>query len=60
LINRVQRHPTSAGRDSFKLSIPRLLGVLGELNHLSAISLKKDLCAEVRASSANRMHSAAF
>src|SRR5258706_10808942 len=28
--------------------------------HLSAISLKKDLCAEVRASSANRMHSAAF
>src|SRR5260221_11469420 len=28
--------------------------------HLSAISMKKDLCAEVRASSANRMHSAAF
>ena len=28
--------------------------------HLSAISLKKDLCAEVRASCANRMHSAAF
>jgi hypothetical protein len=28
--------------------------------HLSAISMKKDLCGEVRASSANRMHSAAF
>src|SRR5260370_11576846 len=28
--------------------------------HLSAISMKKDLCDEVRASSANRMHSAAF
>jgi hypothetical protein len=28
--------------------------------HLSAISMKKDLCAEVRASSANRIHSAAF
>jgi hypothetical protein len=30
------------------------------VSHLSAISMKKDLCAGVRASSASRMHSAAF
>jgi hypothetical protein len=30
------------------------------VSHLSAISMKKDLCGEVRAASANRMHSAAF
>src|SRR5205814_8274774 len=30
------------------------------VSHLSAISMKKDLCAEVRASSANRMHSASL
>ena len=30
------------------------------VSHLSAISMKKDLCAEVRAASANRMHSAAL
>jgi len=30
------------------------------VSHLSAISMKSDFCAEVRAASANRMHSAAF
>jgi hypothetical protein len=30
------------------------------VSHLSAISMKNDLCDEVRAASANRMHSAAF
>jgi hypothetical protein len=30
------------------------------VSHLSAISMKKDLCSEVRAASANRMHSAAL
>ena len=36
------------------------LRLLGERKHLSAISMKKDLCFEVRAASANRMHSAAL
>jgi hypothetical protein len=30
------------------------------VSHLSAISMKKDSCSEVRAASANRMHSAAL
>ena len=30
------------------------------VSHLSAISMKRDLCSEVRAASANRMHSAAL
>src|ERR1700674_239990 len=30
------------------------------VSHLSAISMKSDLCSEVRAASANRMHSAAL
>jgi hypothetical protein len=30
------------------------------VSHLSAISMKKDLCGELRAASAKRMHSAAF
>jgi hypothetical protein len=30
------------------------------VSHLSAISMKSDLCCEVRAASANRMHSAAL
>jgi hypothetical protein len=30
------------------------------VSHLSAISMKSDLCADVRASSASRMHSAAL
>src|SRR3974377_2062934 len=30
------------------------------VSHLSAISMKRDLCCEVRAASANRMHSAAL
>src|SRR5713226_8582302 len=30
------------------------------VSHLSAISIKNDLCSEVRAASANRMHSAAL
>jgi hypothetical protein len=30
------------------------------VSHLSAISMKSDFCAELRAASANRMHSAAF
>jgi hypothetical protein len=30
------------------------------VSHLSAISMKSDLCAEMQASSASRMHSAAF
>jgi len=30
------------------------------VSHRSAISMKNDLCAEVRAASANRMHSAAL
>jgi hypothetical protein len=46
--------------DSFKLFIPRLLGVLGEPNPPFGHFDGKDLCAELRASSANRMRSAAF
>jgi hypothetical protein len=30
------------------------------VSHLSAISMKRDLCREVRAASANRMHSTAL
>jgi hypothetical protein len=30
------------------------------VSHLSAISMKRDFCREVRAASANRMHSAAL
>ena len=44
-----------------KLSIACVISARSaSVSHLSAISMKKDLCSEVRAASANRMHSAAL
>src|SRR5260370_10272642 len=48
------------GLDSFSYLSCVFAARSASVSHLSAISMNNDLCAEVRASSANRMHSAAF
>src|SRR5262245_16850625 len=48
------------GLDSFSYLSCVFAARSASVSHRSAISMKNDLCAEVRAASANRMHSAAL
>jgi len=48
------------GLDSFSYLSCVFAARSASVSHRSAISMKYDLCAELRAASANRMHSAAL
>jgi hypothetical protein len=56
--NELRTH-RSLNKDS-PLRRPSQAACSASVSHLSAISMKRDLCTEVRAASANRMHSAAL
>jgi hypothetical protein len=54
------RSPTTHGLDAFSYPSCVFLARSASVSHRSAISMKNDLCAEVQAACANRMHSAAL